>query len=121
VRVESGTMPQSFRISVVGETAYVEFAENVAEIFIEEGKKYAYDSYILKTRPSKNLERRISEKYQLWLGKAKSTEIGETSPTSEEILQAKLLSLETRLAKVEAVPLVKTALEPIIKEPIISK
>lgn len=122
MRVESGTMPQSFRISVVGDTAYVEFAENVVETAIEEGKKYTYDSYVLKTRPTKDIERRISEKYHLWLARAKGAESGETNPTSEEILQAKMLSLETRLAKVEAVPIVKTALEPIIiKEPIISK
>ena len=122
MRVESGTMPQSFKISVIGDTAYVEFAENVVETAIEEGKKYTYDSYVLKTRPTKDIERRISEKYHLWLARAKGAESGETNPTSEEILQAKMLSLETRLAKVEAVPIVKTALEPIIiKEPIISK
>lgn len=44
----------------------------------------------------------------------------EPSPT--ELLQAEIADLEARLAKVEAVPLVKTALDPvIIKEPIISK
>lgn len=123
MRVESGAMPQSFKISVVGDTAYVEFAENVVETAVEEGKKYAYDSYVLKTRPTKDLERRISEKYHLWLAKAKGlSEAKEIVPTYDEILQAKISSLETRLAKVEAVPIVKTALEPvIIKEPIISK
>lgn len=34
-------------------------------------------------------------------------------PTETELLQAEIISLKARLAKIEAVPLVKTALEPI--------
>jgi len=42
-------------------------------------------------------------------------------PTQTEILQAEIINLKTRLAKIEAVPLVKTALNPIIIDPIIIK
>ena len=42
-------------------------------------------------------------------------------PTETELLQAEIADLKARLAKVEAVPLVKTALEPVIKEPTLSK
>ena len=42
-------------------------------------------------------------------------------PTPTELLQAEIADLEARLAKVEAVPLVKTALEPVIKDPILIK
>ncbi len=39
----------------------------------------------------------------------------EPSPT--ELLQAEITDLKARLAKIEAVPIVKTALGPVIKEP----
>jgi len=42
-------------------------------------------------------------------------------PTPTELLQAEIADLKARLAKVEAVPLVKTALEPVIKEPILTR
>lgn len=43
-------------------------------------------------------------------------------PVTDIDLQAEIADLKARIAKVEAVPLVKTALEPvIIKDPIISK
>lgn len=41
----------------------------------------------------------------------------EQEPTETELLQAEIADLKVRLAKVEAVPIVKTALEPVIKEP----
>ena len=44
-----------------------------------------------------------------------------TKPTETELLQAEIITLKSRLAKIEAVPIVKTALEPIIKDPIIIK
>ena len=40
------------------------------------------------------------------------------TPSETELLQAEIADLKARLAKVEAVPLVKTALEPIVKNPI---
>lgn len=42
-------------------------------------------------------------------------------PTETEILQAEIDDLKARLAKVEAVPIVKTALEPIVKDPLLTK
>ena len=39
-------------------------------------------------------------------------------PTETELLQAEIANLEARLAKVEAVPLVKTALEPVAEKTI---
>ena len=45
----------------------------------------------------------------------------QAEPTETELLQAKINLLELRLAKVEAVPIVKTALEPVVIEPILIK
>ena len=42
-------------------------------------------------------------------------------PTVMELLQAEIIALKARLAKVEAVPIVKTALEPVIKDPILTR
>ena len=48
--------------------------------------------------------------------------VPKAEPTETELLRAEIADLEARLAKVEAVPIVKEALEPvIIKDPIISK
>ena len=85
MQVESGTMPQSFKIEVVDGDAFVTFAENVQEVVIEEGVKYTYDSYTLKTNNSPTLEQRVAEKYDLWLAMAKSEE---TKPSAEQIAQA---------------------------------
>lgn len=74
MRVESGTMPQSFKLETVGQDAFITFAENVEEVKIEEGVKYTYDSYTLKTKPSPTLEQRIANNYDLWLVKAKEEE-----------------------------------------------
>lgn len=75
MKVESGTMPQSFKIVTVGQDAFITFAENVEEIKIEEGVKYIYDSYTLKTSTSPTLEQRIAEQYNKWLEKAKEAEL----------------------------------------------
>ena len=46
----------------------------------------------------------------------------QVEPTATELMQAEIIALKSRLAKVEAVPIVKATLEPvIIKDPIISK
>jgi len=42
-------------------------------------------------------------------------------PTKEELLQAEITALKARLTKIEAVPIVKATLEPIIVSPVISK
>ena len=42
-------------------------------------------------------------------------------PTETELLQVEIADLKARLAKVEAVPIVKTALEPVIKDPILAR
>ena len=43
------------------------------------------------------------------------------TPSETELLQAEIADLKARLAKVEAVPIVKTALEPVIKDPILTR
>lgn len=85
MQVESGTMPQSYKIEVVDDLAYVTFAENVQEVVVEEGKKYVYNSYTLKTKNSQALEQRIAEKYDQWIARAKAEA---DKPTAEEIVQA---------------------------------
>lgn len=85
MQVESGTMPQSFKIEIVDGEAFVTFAENVQEVAIEESVKYTYDSYTLKTKNSPTLEQRIAEKYDLWLKMAKAEE---AKPSAEQIAQA---------------------------------
>ena len=53
---------------------------------------------------------------------AHNPSLTEPEPTETELMQAEIISLKSRLAKVEAVPIVKATLEPvIIKDPIISK
>ena len=42
-------------------------------------------------------------------------------PVPADPVQAKIDALEARLAKIEAVPLVTTALEPVIKEPTLAR
>jgi len=44
-----------------------------------------------------------------------------SAPSETELLQAEVVTLKERIAKIEAVPLVKTALEPIAIDPIIIK
>ena len=46
----------------------------------------------------------------------------QAQPTETELMQAEIVALKSRLAKVEAVPIVKATLDPvIIKDPIIAK
>lgn len=117
MKTESGTQPKPYRITVVGDTATIEFSENVQSVKTEDGTKYVYDSHILQTRNTPNLAERIDKSYAAWLSKAKGG-----TPVKADPVREKIALLEARLAKVEAVPIVKTALEPIIiKEPIISK
>ena len=85
MQVESGTMPRSYKIEVVENNAFVTFAENVQEIVIEEGVKYIYDSYTLKTKNSPLLEQRVAGKYGLWLAKAKAES---TRPSDKEMAEA---------------------------------
>ena len=122
MKVESGTIPQSFKITKIGNEAIIEFAENVEEVPFEKTVKFVYDSYVLKTKFTLTLERRIAERYDLWMGKAKNGETASVEPTENDLLKTQITALEARLTKVEAVPIVKTALEPaIIKDPILTK
>ena len=43
------------------------------------------------------------------------------TPSETELLRVEIADLKPRLAKVEAVPIVKTALEPVIKDPILAR
>lgn len=88
MRVESGIMPQSFKVETVGQDAFVTFAENVTETPVEEGVRYEYDSYTLKCRAAATLERRVHENYDTWLAKAKATELIAYVPTQEDRLAA---------------------------------
>lgn len=85
MRVESGIMPQPFKVETVGQDAFVTFAENVTETSVEEGVRYEYDTYTLKCRASATLERRVHENYGTWLAKAKAVQ-PELEPTAEEVL-----------------------------------
>ena len=117
MKTESGTQPKPYRITAIGNDAHIEFAENVQSVKTDDGNKYVYDSYVITTRNTANLAERIDKNMASWLAKAKGGVPVKTDPVQE-----KIDALEARLAKVEAVPIVKTALEPvIIKEPIISK
>lgn len=85
MRVESGIMPQSFKVETVGKDAFVTFAENVMETPVEEGVRYEYDAYTLKCRASSTLEKRVHENYGMWLARAKASQ-PEPEPTAEEVL-----------------------------------
>ena len=126
MKTESGTQPKPYRITVVGNDAIIEFAEQIEAVGTEEtigfgkvksGIKYVYQSYTLKTCNTPNLEKRIGKNLSAWLAKAKGVPVVKPDPVQE-----KIDALEARLAKVEAVPIVKETLEPvIIKEPILTK
>lgn len=121
MKVESGTMPQSFKITKIGNEAIIEFAENVEERLFEKAIVFVYDSYALKTKFTPTLERRVAERYDLWMKKAKNGETASVEPTENDLLKTKIMALEARLTKVEAVPIVKTALEPVVKDPILTR
>lgn len=118
MKTESGTQPKPYRITVVGNDAHIEFAENVQSVKTDDGTKYTYDSYMIKTHNTANLAERIEKNHAAWLAKAKGVE---TTPIKTDPMQEKIALLEARLTKVEAVPLVKTALEPIVKDPILTR
>jgi hypothetical protein len=116
MKTESGTQPKPYRITAIGNDAHIEFAENVQVVKTDDGTKYVYDSHVITVRNTANLDERVSKNLASWLAKAKGGVAVKVDP-----LQEKISLLEARLAKVEAVPLVKTALEPVIKEPTLSK
>ena len=120
MKTESGTQPKPYRITTIGDEAIIEFAENVQSVKTDEGTKYTYDSYHLKTRATPTLEQRIGKNYADWLAKAKGVE---AEPPKTDPVQEKIDLLESRLAKIEATDTVKAELikDPIIKDPIISK
>ena len=119
MKTESGTQPKPYRISVVGQDAHIEFAENVQMVKTDDGTKYVYDSYLLTVKNTANLAERIEKNTMAWLAKAKGVE---AEPVKTDPVQEKIDALEARLAKVEAVPIVKETLETVvIKDPIISK
>jgi len=118
MKTESGTQPSPFRITTIGDEAIIEFAENVEERLFEKAIIFVYDSYFLKTRVTPTLQARIDKDYSAWLAKAKGIE---ATPVKVDPVQEKIVLLEARLAKVEAVPIIKTALEPVIINDTISK
>lgn len=122
MKTESGTQPKPYRITVVGNDAHIEFAENVQSVKTDDGTKYTYDSYMIKTRNTANLAERIEKNQSAWLTKAKGIE---SDPIKTDPVQEKIALLESRLAKVESTDTVKAELvakeDPIIKDPIISK
>ena len=121
MKTESGTQPSPFRITTIGDEAIIEFAENVEERLFEKTVIFVYDSYALKTKFTPTLERRIAERYDLWMEKAKNGETASVEPAKNVLLENQMTALEARLAKVEAVPIIKTALEPVIINDTISK
>ena len=123
MKTESGTQPKPYRITTIGQEAIIEFAENVQSVKTDDGTKYTYDSYHLKTRATPTLEARIDKDYSAWLAKAKWIE---ATPVKVDPVQTKIDLLESRLAKIESTDTVKTELaakeaEPIKDEPILTK
>jgi hypothetical protein len=120
MKTESGTQPKPYRITTIGQEAIIEFAENIVSAKTEDGTKYTYDSYHLKSRATPTLEARIDKDYSAWLAKAKGIEL---EPIKTDPVQTKIDLLESRLAKIEAASTVKAELalkeaEPIIKDTI---
>lgn len=122
MKTESGTQPKPYRITVVGNDAHIEFAENVQSVKTDDGTKYVYDSYMIKTRNTANLAERIDKNVSAWIAKAKGIE---AAPVKPDPMQEKIDALEARLAKVEGTTTVKAELvaisDPIIKDPIVNK
>lgn len=107
MKTESGTQPKPYRISVVGNDAHVEFAENIQAVKTVDGIKYTYDSYLLTVKNTANLAERIEKNASAWLAKAKGVE---AKPVKTDPVQEKILALEARLAKVESTDTVKSEL-----------
>lgn len=97
MRVESGIMPQSFRIIRRGGKAFVQFAENVEEKAVEEGKKWEYDSYQIAVRDRGNLESSIELEYDAWLQRAKVEEAKVVGASIEE----EIAKLKPRVETIE--------------------
>ena len=100
MKTESGTQPKPYRITTIGQEAIIEFAENVQSVKTEDGTKYTYDSYHLKTRATPTLEARIDKDYSAWLAKAESNE-AKAQPTETELLLARIATLEKKLSEDE--------------------
>lgn len=98
MRVESGVMPASYQVKVVGEQAFVEFAENVTGPFpTKDGEKYLYDYYVLEVRNSPTLEQRVFENYETWIARARQAE-NEPKP---QTLDQRVSNTETKVVTIE--------------------
>ena len=72
----------------------------------------------LPPNPSKGYGARLIDgKWQQYLLPTDNV-IGTLKPTETELLRVEIADLKARLAKVEAVPIVKTALEPVAEKTI---
>ena len=118
MKTESGMQPKPYKITQIGDEAIIEFAENIVSAKTDDGTKYAYDSYHLKTRATPTLEQRVSKNYAAWLAKAKGIE---ATPVKPDPVQEKINLLESRLAKIESTDTVKAELEVKEAETIVKK
>ena len=76
---------------------------------------------LFEKEPVEIIEEYISEPTPLDIAKAKGEQRRAMQAKIDSIEKDTIVTVEARLAKIEAVPIVKTALEPVIKEPTLSK
>ena len=86
MRVSSATKPESVKISISGDTAWIIFAENIVEIkgSAERDTQYQYDEYRMSTRNRSNLQESVNKNPLAWLEKAKSEDAVKNSPVVDE-------------------------------------
>ena len=80
MKVQSNTNPNPLTIKATDKAILI-FVENIIEEETDDGLLYSYDEYRLTVPNATNLEKRVTDNFDVWLAKAKQDEYDKLAET----------------------------------------